>query len=242
MSVIKNLFTLRGWIAARLILCLVASPLFITSCGDFAALNQAKSFYDKLKDADTNNTLDSQDSVSSPQFPTLPANYGTPYPQTIVSGQNTQVPFECPQGTTKFPVTTRAELVDGNIMTDALFKKGDSISISLGTAPQNVTAVLIKDNSPIYSYLKEVEIRFITTTIFTYTSSKLRITRNSTHTSITRSVNFTEIYQASAPSGGTIHIPSGANSIYTNTTEIEIDIKDTQFNDIHLGEILVCVN
>ena len=242
MSVIKNLFTLRGWIAARLILCLVASPLFITSCGDFAALNQAKSFYDKLKDADINNTLDSQDSVSSPQLPTFPTNYGNPYPQTIVSGQNTQALFECPQGTIELSFTARAELHDKNIMTDALYKKGDSISISFGTTQHDVTAVLVKDNSPNYSFVKELEIRFITTTISTYTSSKLRITRNSTHTSITRSVNFTEIYQASAPSGGTIHIPSGANSIYTNTTEIEIDIKDTQFNDIHLGEILVCVN
>ena len=225
MSIIKNLFTLRGWIAARLILCLITSPMFMTSCGDLSSLMQARNPYGSQ---DTNSTADSQDSVSSSQFSTFPANYGNPYPQTMASVQNTQTPFECPPGTAKFPVTTRAELVDGNIMTDALFKKGDSISISLGTTPQDVTAVLIKDNSPTYSFVKELEIRFITTTISTYTS--------------TRTLNFTENYQASASSGGIIRIPSGANSIYANTTDIEIDIKDTQSNEIHVGEILVCGN
>ncbi|HLD74133.1 MAG TPA: hypothetical protein VJB34_04455 [Bdellovibrionota bacterium] len=243
MSFIGNLFTLRGWIAARLVLCLIVSPLFMTACGDFAALSQAKSLYDQFKDA--NASVDSQDTaLAGLQRAAFPINAGNAYPQVQTQiptlNQNLQTPFECPQGTTKLPITTQTVLIDGNTMTDALFKKGASISISLGALPQNVAAVLIKENSPNYSFVKELEARFITTTISTYTSSKLRITRNGTQTSITKTVNFTENYQASAPAGGLIRIPSGANSIYTNTTDIEIDIKDTEFDDIRFAEILVC--
>jgi len=222
-SFIGNLFTFRGWVAARLILCLIVSPLFISSCGDLYSLTQAKNLYDQLKDADA--AVDSQSSASAgPQKAAFPITSGIAYPQSTTSNQSTQLVFECPQGTQDLTPTSTiqpsAALKDGNIMTDFKTKIGDHIIISLGST-HTIQSLIIKDNTPSYSFVKKLEIRFIQQGI----------------------VNFTEYYQASGSSGGYISIPPlNSFSTFPNTTHIEIDIKDAAYSEIRFGEILICGN
>ena len=192
----------------------------MTSCGDLYSLTQAQELYDKLKD--TTATTDS----TAPQKAAFPTTFGIAYP--LSSTSNPSNIFQCPNGTIDLTslstMTPSNVLKDGNIMTDALFKKGDTISISLGSI-HTVNNLILRDNTPSYSFIKQLEIRFIQQTTYQKT------------------VNFTEHYQSSGPSGGYISIPSGIGSgSFTNTNIIEIEIKDAAGLEVRVGEILICGN